>query len=107
MRDNRESNRDELRADIETFRADVPARTWSMAHDGVATVREIAASAAHHVAAMAGVAAGRLRARAEALGVPAEPSDVTHPARKPVPLGALLGGAAAVGVVIYLVSRRR
>jgi hypothetical protein len=87
--------------------ADIPTLVRSTAHDGIEAARQAAATAAQQVAAVAGAAAGQARAGVESLRHSIEQAEVPALVRRPVPLGAVLGWAAAALVVIYLMSRRR
>jgi hypothetical protein len=87
-------------------RIELPARVRSTALEGIEAAKEAAAAAGRLAAALAGAVAGRARADADELRAYIDQSDVPAAVRRPVPLGPILAGAVAVGIVIYLVVRR-
>ena len=88
-------------------KTDMSERVRSTAHDGVEAAMDVATTAANRAAAIAGAAVGRAQARMASLRSSIERADLPYMMRRPVPLGAILGGAVTAAVVMHFMSRKR
>jgi hypothetical protein len=86
-------------------RTELPTQLRASALEGIDAVRDAVVAAGRLAATVAAAAARWVRADAEWLRTYMDHHDVA-PVRRQVPLGAILVGSAAVGVVSYLVLRR-
>jgi hypothetical protein len=87
-------------------RSELPAQLRSAAREGIEAAKDVATAAATLVVALAGAAAGWVRADVEQLRTHIDYSGASTVVSKPVPFGLILAGSAAVGVVVYLVVHK-